>query len=184
MGTAAADRHAVDPPALVILDGLARARRRREPLGRWSAWALACGLPFRCARCSRSCWASSARCSHSARPRCWQARCRSTTLRLRPCWHARSCSGWPGWHGRCSCGGWVWRSPDARGARRVRCRGDRVAARAAARRLRGLGARPLRGAAGHAGVAPAAGIASPSVAPPDRERWDCSCSRWSRWDCS
>ncbi len=34
------------PPALVILDGLARARRRREPLGRWSAWALACGLPF------------------------------------------------------------------------------------------------------------------------------------------
>ncbi len=34
------------PPAAVLLDGLARARRRRQPLGRWSAWALACGLPF------------------------------------------------------------------------------------------------------------------------------------------
>ncbi len=34
------------PPAAVLLDGLARARRRREPVGRWSAWALACGLPF------------------------------------------------------------------------------------------------------------------------------------------
>ena len=30
----------------MLLDGLARARRRRQPLGRWSAWALACGLPF------------------------------------------------------------------------------------------------------------------------------------------
>ncbi len=34
------------PPAVVLLDGLARARRRREPLGRWTAWALACALPF------------------------------------------------------------------------------------------------------------------------------------------
>jgi hypothetical protein len=34
------------PPAAVLLDGLARARRRREPLGRWMAWTLACGLPF------------------------------------------------------------------------------------------------------------------------------------------
>jgi len=34
------------PPAAVLMDGLARARRRREPVGRWSAWALACGLPF------------------------------------------------------------------------------------------------------------------------------------------
>jgi hypothetical protein len=34
------------PPAAVLLDGLARARRRREPLGRWIAWTLACGLPF------------------------------------------------------------------------------------------------------------------------------------------
>ena len=34
------------PPAAVLLDGLARARRRREPFVRWSAWALACALPF------------------------------------------------------------------------------------------------------------------------------------------
>jgi hypothetical protein len=33
-------------PALVLLDGLARARRRREPLVRWTAWALICALPF------------------------------------------------------------------------------------------------------------------------------------------
>jgi hypothetical protein len=34
-------------PALVVLgDGLARVRRRREPVGRWVLWALACGLPF------------------------------------------------------------------------------------------------------------------------------------------
>jgi Peptidase family M28 len=33
-------------PAAVLLDGLARARRRREPLGRWVAWTFACGLPF------------------------------------------------------------------------------------------------------------------------------------------
>ncbi len=34
------------PPVVVLLDGLARARRRREPIGRWSAWVLACGVPF------------------------------------------------------------------------------------------------------------------------------------------
>ena len=34
------------PPAAVLLDGLARARRRGEPLGRWTAWALMCALPF------------------------------------------------------------------------------------------------------------------------------------------
>jgi hypothetical protein len=34
------------PVAAVLLDGLARARRRREPLGRWVAWTLACALPF------------------------------------------------------------------------------------------------------------------------------------------
>jgi hypothetical protein len=34
-------------PALMALgDGLARARRRREPVGRWVLWALACALPF------------------------------------------------------------------------------------------------------------------------------------------
>jgi hypothetical protein len=33
-------------PALVLVDGLARARRRREPLVRWTAWALICALPF------------------------------------------------------------------------------------------------------------------------------------------
>jgi hypothetical protein len=34
------------PVAAVLLDGLARARRRRQPFVRWSAWALACALPF------------------------------------------------------------------------------------------------------------------------------------------
>jgi hypothetical protein len=34
------------PVAAVLLDGLARARRRRQPLGRWVAWTLACALPF------------------------------------------------------------------------------------------------------------------------------------------
>jgi hypothetical protein len=33
-------------PAAVLLDGLARARRRGRPLGRWTAWALMCALPF------------------------------------------------------------------------------------------------------------------------------------------
>ncbi len=34
-------------PALLVLgDGLARLRRRREAVGRWVAWALACALPF------------------------------------------------------------------------------------------------------------------------------------------
>ncbi|HWX45404.1 MAG TPA: M28 family peptidase [Solirubrobacteraceae bacterium] len=34
------------PVLLVLGDGLARARRRREPVGRWMLWALACALPF------------------------------------------------------------------------------------------------------------------------------------------
>jgi hypothetical protein len=34
------------PVAAVLLDGLARARRRRQPLVRWTAWTLACALPF------------------------------------------------------------------------------------------------------------------------------------------
>lgn len=34
-------------PALLVLgDGLARLRRRSEPVGRWVAWAVACALPF------------------------------------------------------------------------------------------------------------------------------------------
>jgi hypothetical protein len=34
-------------PALAVLgDGFARVRRRRVPVGRWVAWALACALPF------------------------------------------------------------------------------------------------------------------------------------------
>jgi hypothetical protein len=34
-------------PALAVLgDGFARLRRRRVPVGRWVAWALACALPF------------------------------------------------------------------------------------------------------------------------------------------
>ena len=33
-------------PLLVAVDGLARLRRRREPVGRWTLWTLACALPF------------------------------------------------------------------------------------------------------------------------------------------
>jgi hypothetical protein len=34
------------PPAVVLIDGLARARRRGEPLVRWAAWTAICALPF------------------------------------------------------------------------------------------------------------------------------------------
>jgi hypothetical protein len=34
------------PVAAVLFDGLARARRRRQPFARWSVWTLACALPF------------------------------------------------------------------------------------------------------------------------------------------
>jgi hypothetical protein len=34
------------PPLLVAVDGLARARRRREPVARWVGWTLTCALPF------------------------------------------------------------------------------------------------------------------------------------------
>jgi hypothetical protein len=34
------------PPLLVSVDALARSRRRREPVLRWVAWTLVCGLPF------------------------------------------------------------------------------------------------------------------------------------------
>ena len=33
-------------PLIVGADGLARLRRRREPVGRWTLWTLACALPF------------------------------------------------------------------------------------------------------------------------------------------
>ncbi len=34
------------PPLATALDGLARARRRRLPVGRWTLWTLSCALPF------------------------------------------------------------------------------------------------------------------------------------------
>jgi hypothetical protein len=34
------------PPLVAALDGLARARRRRLPVGRWTLWTLSCALPF------------------------------------------------------------------------------------------------------------------------------------------
>lgn len=34
------------PPLIVLLDGLARARRRQEPVVRWMLWALSCAIPF------------------------------------------------------------------------------------------------------------------------------------------
>ncbi|HEX3510745.1 MAG TPA: M28 family peptidase [Solirubrobacteraceae bacterium] len=33
-------------PALAVVDGLARARRRKLAVGRWTLWALSCALPF------------------------------------------------------------------------------------------------------------------------------------------
>jgi hypothetical protein len=33
-------------PLLTLADGLARLRRRREPVGRWLLWTLSCALPF------------------------------------------------------------------------------------------------------------------------------------------
>ena len=33
-------------PLLVAVDAFARLRRRREPVGRWTVWTLACSLPF------------------------------------------------------------------------------------------------------------------------------------------
>jgi len=41
-------------PLLVGADGLARLRRRREPVGRWTLWTLSCSLPFLC--CAVLCW--------------------------------------------------------------------------------------------------------------------------------
>jgi hypothetical protein len=34
------------PPLIVAADGLARARRRRQAVGRWSLWTLLCAVPF------------------------------------------------------------------------------------------------------------------------------------------
>jgi len=34
------------PPLIAVADGLARLRRRRMPVGRWTAWTLSCALPF------------------------------------------------------------------------------------------------------------------------------------------
>jgi hypothetical protein len=35
-------------PLIVAADGLARVRRRRRPVGRWTLWTLSCALPFLC----------------------------------------------------------------------------------------------------------------------------------------
>jgi hypothetical protein len=34
------------PPLVAVTDGLARLRRRRMPVGRWTVWTLSCALPF------------------------------------------------------------------------------------------------------------------------------------------
>jgi hypothetical protein len=34
------------PPLVVLVDGLARARRRSRPIARWTLWALTCAFPF------------------------------------------------------------------------------------------------------------------------------------------
>jgi len=42
------------PPLVAGADGLARLRRRRKPVGRWTLWTLSCSLPFLC--CAVLCW--------------------------------------------------------------------------------------------------------------------------------
>ncbi len=42
------------PPLVAGADGLARLRRRRQPVGRWTLWTLSCALPFLC--CAVLCW--------------------------------------------------------------------------------------------------------------------------------
>lgn len=42
------------PPLVAGADGLARLRRRRQPVGSWTLWTLSCGLPFLC--CALLCW--------------------------------------------------------------------------------------------------------------------------------
>ncbi len=42
------------PPLIAGADGLARMRRRRAPVGRWTRWTLSCALPFVC--CAVFCW--------------------------------------------------------------------------------------------------------------------------------
>jgi Peptidase family M28 len=42
------------PPLVAGADGLARLRRRRQPVGRWTLWTLSCCLPFLC--CAILCW--------------------------------------------------------------------------------------------------------------------------------
>jgi hypothetical protein len=42
------------PPLVAGADGLARLRRRRQPVGRWTLWALSCSLPF--LACVLLCW--------------------------------------------------------------------------------------------------------------------------------
>jgi hypothetical protein len=36
------------PPLVAAVDGLARARRQRRAVGRWTLWTLSCSLPFLC----------------------------------------------------------------------------------------------------------------------------------------
>ncbi len=42
------------PPLIAGVDALARVRRRRQPVGRWTLWTLGCALPFLC--CAVLCW--------------------------------------------------------------------------------------------------------------------------------
>jgi hypothetical protein len=42
------------PPLVTGADGLARLRRRKQPVGRWTLWTLSCSLPFLC--CAVLCW--------------------------------------------------------------------------------------------------------------------------------
>ena len=42
------------PPLAAGADGLARLRRRRQQVGRWTLWTLSCSLPFLC--CAVLCW--------------------------------------------------------------------------------------------------------------------------------
>ena len=85
------------PVAAVLLDGLARARRRRQPFARWVAWTLTCALPFlACALFAILLGALGAIAATPSDSPGRRARCRSTATRPRRCSRARPCSGSPG----------------------------------------------------------------------------------------
>ena len=154
------------PPLLLLLMGM----RACAAAGATAAIGRCSGVwPGRCpARCRSSWRPSSPRRSAGwgrsrPRPRCpyRRARCRSMAPPCGRCWRWCWCWASAGWHGHGPCGGWA---QAAAGRRRRGRLGD--ADGAARRRGGGLGAQPVRGAAGASGPAPvAAALVSPRTRP-------------------